>query len=77
MSGECAVENCELAQRYQGRLKARFAAVRVPTADGPPQRIRTGAAASSRGRARLFGEHRASGEKKYYSPLAAGMDLRS
>jgi hypothetical protein len=33
------VENCELAQREKGRLKARFAAVRVRTADGPPQRI--------------------------------------
>ena len=35
----------------KGRLKARFAAVRVRTADGPPQRIwDQGAAASSRGR---------------------------
>ena len=31
---------CELAKRHEGRLKARFAAVRVRTADGPPQRIR-------------------------------------
>ena len=37
-----------------------------------------GAAASSRDEAWLIGEHRASGEKKYYlANLAAGMDLRS
>jgi SRSO17 transposase len=34
----------------KGKLKARFAAVRVRIADGPPQRIRDKAAASSRGR---------------------------
>jgi SRSO17 transposase len=62
----------------KGRLKARFAAVRVRTADGPPQRI------SDKGQqhlpgdeAWLIGEHRASGEKKYYlANLPAEMDLR-
>src|SRR5262245_14817805 len=51
----------------KGKLKARFAAVRVRVADGPPQRI------SDKGQqhlpgdeAWLIGEHRMSGEKKYY-----------
>src|SRR6202011_963800 len=61
------------------RLKARFAAVRVRTADGPPQRIWDKAQQHLPGdEAWLIGEHRASGEKKYYlANLAAGMDLRS
>jgi SRSO17 transposase len=63
----------------KGRLKARFAAVRVRTADGPVQRI------GDKGRqhlpgdeAWLIGEHRASGETKYYlANLPARMGLRS
>ena len=63
----------------KGKLKARFAAVRVRVADGPPQRI------GNKGRqhlpgdeAWLIGEHRMSGEKKYYlANLPAKTDLRT
>src|ERR1700689_3857480 len=63
----------------KGRLKARFAAVRVRTADGPPQRIWDKGQQHLPGdEAWLIGEHRASGEKKYYlANLAAAMNLRS
>jgi SRSO17 transposase len=63
----------------KGRLKARFAAVRVRTADGPPQRIRDmGHQHLPADEAWLIGEHRMSGEKKYYlANLPAGTDLRS
>ena len=50
------------------------------TADrSSPADIGEGAAASSRGRGWLIGEHRASGKKKKYdlANLAAGTDLRS
>ena len=62
----------------KGRLKARFAAVRVRTADGPPQRIwDKGQQHLPVDEACLIGEHRASGEKKYYlANLPAEMDLR-
>ena len=62
----------------KGRLKARFAAVRVRTADGPPQRIWDKGQQHLPGdEAWLIGEHRASGEKKYYlANLPAEMDLR-
>src|SRR5271167_4862224 len=54
-------------------------AVRVRTADGPPQRIRDKGQQHLPGdEAWLIGEHRASGEKKYYlANLPAEMDLRS
>ena len=63
----------------KGKLKARFAAVRVRTADGPPQRIRDKGQQHLPGdEAWLIGEHRASGEKKYYlANLPAATDLRS
>src|SRR5216117_510356 len=63
----------------KGKLKARFAAVRVRIADGPPQRIRDKGQQHLPGdEAWLIGEHRASGEKKcYLANLPAGMDLRS
>lgn len=63
----------------KGRLKARFAAVRVRIADGPPQRIWDKGQQHLPGdEAWLIGEHRSSGEKKYYlANLPAGMDLRS
>lgn len=63
----------------KGKLKARFAAVRVRTADGPPQRIRDKGQQHLPGdKAWLIGEHRASGEKKYYlANLPAGTDLRT
>jgi len=63
----------------KGKLKACFAAVRVRTADGPPQRIRDKGQQHLPGdQAWLIGEHRASGEKKYYlANLPAATDLRS
>jgi SRSO17 transposase len=49
------------------KLKARFAALRVRVADGPPQRIRDKGKRYPLGdEAWLIGEHRMSGEKKYY-----------
>jgi SRSO17 transposase len=63
----------------KGRLKARFAAVRVRVADGPPQRIRDKGQQHLPGEeAWLIGEHRVSGEKKYYlANLPAKTDLRT
>jgi hypothetical protein len=63
----------------KGRLKARFAAVRVRTADGPPQRIRDKGQQHLPGdEAWLIGEHRMSGEEKYYlANLPAKIDLRT
>jgi SRSO17 transposase len=62
----------------KGRLKARFAAVRVRIADGPPQRIKDKGQQHLPGEeAWLIGEHRSSGEKKYYlANLPAGTNLR-
>ena len=62
----------------KGKLRARFAAVRVRVADGPPQRIRDKTHQHLPGeQAWLIGEHRASGEKKYYlANLPAKTDLR-
>ncbi len=63
----------------KGKLKARFAAVRVRIADGPPQRIRDRGQQHLPGEeAWLIGEHRMSGEKKYYlANLPAETDLRT
>jgi SRSO17 transposase len=63
----------------KGKLKARFAAVRVRTADGPPQRIRDKGQQHLPGdEAWLIGEHRSSGEKKYYlANLPAAANLRT
>jgi SRSO17 transposase len=63
----------------KGKLKARFAAVRVGVADGPPQRIRDKGQQHLPGdEAWLIGEHRMSGEKKYYlANLTAKTDLRT
>src|SRR6186997_2414239 len=62
----------------KGKLKARFAAVRVRTADGPPQRIWDKGQQHLPGdEAWLIGEQRIAGEKKYYlANLPAGADLR-
>ena len=62
----------------KGRLKARFAAMRVRTADGPPQRIRDKGQQHMPGdEAWLVGEHRSCGEKKYYlCNLPANTSLR-
>jgi SRSO17 transposase len=63
----------------KGKLKARFAAVRVRIADGPPQRIRDKGQQHLPGeQAWLVGEHRMSGEKKYYlANLPEKTDLRT
>jgi SRSO17 transposase len=63
----------------KGKLKARFAAVRVRVADGPPQRIRDKGQQHLPGNeAWLVGEHRISEEKKYYlANLPAETDLRT
>jgi SRSO17 transposase len=51
----------------KGRLVARFAAVRVRIADGPPQRIGSSGAQHMPGEeVWLVGEHRSNGERKYY-----------
>jgi SRSO17 transposase len=51
----------------KGRLTARFAAIRVRVADGPPQRIRDMGAQHMPGEeVWLIGEHRSNGERKYY-----------
>jgi SRSO17 transposase len=63
----------------KGKLKARFAARRVRVADGPPQRIRDKGQQHLPGEeVWLVGEHRMSGEKKYYlANLPAQTDLRT
>ena len=63
----------------KGKLKARFAAVRVRVADGPPQRIRDKGQQHLPGdEVWLIGEQRLSGEKKYYlANLPAKTDLRA
>ena len=62
----------------KGPLKARFAALRVRVADGPPQRIGDKGMQHMPGEAVwLVGERRASGEQKYYlANLPAEADLR-
>ena len=63
----------------KGKLEARFAAVRVRVADGPPQRIWDKGQQHLPGEeAWLIGEHRMSGEKKYYlANLPAKTTLRT
>jgi SRSO17 transposase len=62
----------------KGRLSARFAAVRVRIADGPPQRIGSAGAQHMPGEeAWLVGEHRSNGERKYYlSNLPADIAIK-
>lgn len=51
----------------KGRLSARFAAIRVCVADGPTQRIHDKGAQHLPGEeVWLVGEHRSTGERKYY-----------
>src|ERR1044071_6852912 len=63
----------------KGKLKARFAAVRVRVADGPPQRIRDMGQQHLPGEEGwLIGEQRTSGEKKYYlATLPAKAELHT
>lgn len=62
----------------KGRLAARFAALRVRVADGPPQRIHHMGAQHLPGEELwVVGEHRSTGERKYYlSNLPADTSLR-
>ena len=62
----------------KGRLRARFAALRVRVADGPPQRIGAMGAQPVPGEeVWLIGEHRSTGERKYYlANLPADTPLR-
>jgi len=73
------MESRELAQRNERSAEGRFAALRVRTADGPPQRIWDKGQQHLPGdEAWLIGEQRASGEKKYYlANLPAATDLRT
>ena len=63
----------------KSRLEARFAAVRVRNADGPPQRLKDMGQQHLPGdEAWLIGEHRTSGEKKYYlANMPAKTNLRT
>lgn len=63
----------------KGPLKARFAALRVRIADGPPQRIGDMGQQHMPGEeAWLIGEHRSTGERKYYlSNLPAETALKA
>ena len=71
-------QNVSWRNGTKGRLEARFAALRVRTADGPPQRIKDMGQQHLPGdEAWLIGEHRMSGEKKYHlANLPAKTDLR-
>lgn len=62
----------------KGRLEARFAALRVRVADGPPQRIGAMGVQHLPGEeVWLIGEHRSSGERKYcLANLPADVDLK-
>ena len=67
MLSDAKWQNVSWRTGTKGKLKARFAAVRVRVADGPPQRIRNKGHQHPPGdEAWLIGEHRTSGEKKYY-----------
>ena len=79
MLAEAKWRNVSWRTGTKGKLKARFAAVRIRTADGPPQRIRDKGQQHLPGdEAWLIGEHRSSGEKKYYlASLSAKIDLRT
>src|ERR1700733_6512297 len=72
-------QNVSWRNGTKGRLEARFAAVRVRIADGPPQRIKDMGQQHLPGdEAWLIGEHRASGEKKYYlANMPAKTNLRT
>ena len=79
MLADAKWQNVSWRNGTKGRLKARFAAVRVRAADGPPQRIWDKGQQHLPGdEAWLIGEHRTSGEKKYYlANLPAAADLRA
>ena len=90
-AGQFEMAHHQLAHRHEGKLKARFAAVRVRVADGPPRWIRDKGHQHLPGdEAWLIGEHRMSGRKIYdlanlpakmsfapYRPYEGAMDLRA
>jgi SRSO17 transposase len=79
MLADARWQNISWRTGTKGKLKARFAAVRVRTADGPPQRIGDKGQQHLPGdEAWLVGEQRTSGEKKYYlAHLPAQTNLRT
>ena len=79
MLADASWRNISWRTGTKGKLKARFAAVRVRTADGPPQRIGDKGQQHLPGdEAWLIGEQRTSGEKKYYlANLPAETNLRT
>ena len=79
MLADATWQNISWRTGTKGKLKARFAAIRVRIADGPPQRIRDKGQQHLPGEeVWLIGEHRMSGEKKYYlANLPAKTDLRT
>src|SRR5438128_5399474 len=72
-------QNVSWRSGTKGRPEARFAAVRMRTADGPPQRIKDMGQQHLPGdEAWLIGEHRTSGDEKYYlANLPAKTNLRT
>ena len=76
---EATWQNISWRTGTKGKLKARFAAIRVRIADGPPQRIRDKGQQHLPGEeAWLIGEHRMSGDNKFYlANLPAKTDLRT
>jgi SRSO17 transposase len=79
MLADAACKSISWRTGTKGKLKARFAAIRVRVADGPPQRIGDKGQQHLPGdEVWLIGEHRMSGEKKYYlANLPAQTDLRT
>lgn len=79
MLADAAWRSVSWRRGTKGRLSARFAALRVRIADGPPQRIRDMGAQHMPGEeAWLVGERRAGGERKFYlSNLPADTPLRA
>jgi SRSO17 transposase len=60
-------QNVSWRRSTKGKLSARFAAMRVRVADGPPQRIgHLGQQHLSGEEVWLVGEHRSTGKRKYY-----------
>ena len=79
MLSDATWQNISWRTGTKGKLKARFAAVRVRVADGPPQRIGDKGQQHLPGdEAWLIGEYRTSGERKYYlANLPAKTGLRT
>src|ERR1700693_1776144 len=79
MLADARWQNISWRTGTKGKLKARFAAVRVRVADGPPQRIGDKGQQHLPGdEAWLIGEQRTSGEEEYYlAHLPAKTNLRT